>query len=69
MWCARDGSDRLGGQVLVINGTATVTTTGRTSSLVGYREKYEQEMRELHRMSLEEFDAVYTTQIRIRPAA
>jgi hypothetical protein len=32
-----------------------------------YRVKYETAMRDLHRMTLEQFDAMFDTEIRVRP--
>jgi PPOX class probable F420-dependent enzyme len=60
-------SDELGGDVLVIAGTATVTRGARPSHAVAYREKYEAAMRDLHQMSLADFDATFDVEIRVRP--
>ena len=59
-------SDELGGDLVIISGTATATP-GRASAIPAYRDKYEPAMRDLHQMSLEDFEATYDTEIRIRP--
>ena len=59
-------SDELGGELVIINGTA-VARPGRASDVAVYRAKYETAMRDLHQMSLEQFDAAFDTEIRIRP--
>lgn len=58
-------SDELGGDVLVIAGTATVSRGARPSGLDSYREKYEASMRDLHQMSLDDFDAMFDVEIRV----
>ena len=60
-------SDALGGDVLVIAGTATLVRGARPSTLDAYREKYETPMRDLHQMSLDDFDATFDVEIRVRP--
>jgi PPOX class probable F420-dependent enzyme len=59
-------SDALGGDLVIITGTAT-TAPGRPSALDSYRDKYEAAMRDLHQMTLEQFDAMFGTEIRVRP--
>jgi PPOX class probable F420-dependent enzyme len=59
-------SDTLGGDLVIITGTAAVGP-GRPSALESYRVKYEAAMRDLHRMTLEQFDAMFDTEIRVRP--
>jgi PPOX class probable F420-dependent enzyme len=59
-------SDQLGGDLVIINGKAAVSA-GRPSALESYRRKYESAMRDLHDMTLEQFDAMFDQEIRIRP--
>lgn len=59
-------SDALGGDLVIITGTATVGP-GRPSALETYRVKYETAMRDLHQMTLEQFDTMFDTEIRVRP--
>jgi PPOX class probable F420-dependent enzyme len=59
-------SDQLGGDLVIISGRATVRP-GRPSALESYRSKYEAAMRDLHQMTLEQFDAMFDREIRIRP--
>jgi PPOX class probable F420-dependent enzyme len=60
-------TDHLGGDVVVINGTAKVVRPSKPSRLASYVAKYEQAMAELHDLTLEQFDATFDTEIRIRP--
>jgi PPOX class probable F420-dependent enzyme len=59
-------SDALGGDLVMITGRATVRP-GRPSALESYRRKYEAAMRDLHQMSLAQFDAMFDREIRVRP--
>ena len=59
-------SDALGGDLVIITGTATVAP-GRVRDVPAYREKYEAAMRDLHQMSLEDFEQAFDTEIRVRP--
>jgi PPOX class probable F420-dependent enzyme len=59
-------SDALGGDLVIISGRATVRP-GRPSAIESYRRKYEAAMRDLHQMTLEQFDAMFDREIRVRP--
>jgi PPOX class probable F420-dependent enzyme len=59
-------SDARGGDLVIITGTASAGP-GKPSALETYRAKYETAMRDLHQMTLEQFDAVFDTEIRVRP--
>jgi PPOX class probable F420-dependent enzyme len=61
-------SDALGGDLVIITGTATVAP-GRPSSIDAYRTKYEAAMLDLHQLTLEQFDATFDTEVRIHPHA
>jgi len=58
-------SDALGGHLVIITGTATARP-GTPSAFETYRDKYETAMRDLHQMTLEQFDTMFDTEIRIR---
>ena len=59
-------SDARGGELVIITGTATVGP-GKPSALETYRVKYAAAIRDLHQMTLGQFDAMFDTEIRVRP--
>ena len=59
-------SDAQGGDLVIISGTATVAPA-RAGAVPSYRAKYEAAMRDLHQLTIEQFETTYDTEIRIRP--
>lgn len=62
-------SDSRGGDVVVISGTATATPNVAPSSLAPYLAKYEAAVVDELQTTVEAIDAVYNTEIRIRPTS
>jgi PPOX class probable F420-dependent enzyme len=62
-------SDAEGGDVAVITGTATSTASVRPSSNAAYLAKYEAAIRDELQWTVDKFDSMYHTELRIRPTA
>lgn len=60
-------SDPLGGDLVIISGSAVIRRPARPSAVASYRAKYESAMADLHDMTIEQFDEAFDTEIRIRP--
>jgi PPOX class probable F420-dependent enzyme len=61
-------SDPHGGDVVIIVGEATVTRGQRPSAIGGYLDKYESSITGPLGMTVDEIDATYNAEVRIRPA-
>lgn len=60
-------SDPHGGDIVVIAGTATLTHDKQPSAAPGYLDKYEASITGPLNMTVDQMDATYSTEIRIRP--
>lgn len=61
-------SDVGGGDIVVITGDATLKPDQAPSANAGYRAKYESHIVGPLKMTLDQYDSTYSTEIRIRPA-
>jgi hypothetical protein len=60
-------SDPGGGDIVVITGDATLTPGQSPSANARYRAKYEPHIVGPLKMTLDQYDSTYSTEIRIRP--
>lgn len=60
-------SDPHGGDIVIVSGTATVTHDKKPSEAPGYLDKYEASIVGPLNMTVDEVDATYSTELRIRP--
>jgi PPOX class probable F420-dependent enzyme len=61
-------SDSHGGDIVVINGRASITHAQKPSGLRAYLDKYEASIAGELASTVDEIDATYNTEIRIRPS-